>query len=224
MSTENEAARGEAPDLHDAAERRQVERGLEEVPGIIAARLVPGFDREIDELHLVATPDKNPKQTVRDIQSFLFATFGITTDHRVISVVQFNPDDDEFGQSSRVRIDHVNVSHRGLEVEVHVQVSDGTEHHGGDAGGPASAAGRRRATARATLAALASLLDGSSAVEIEGVTITDVIGHTIAVSFVHRHSARGDQTISGTALVRDDEASAVARSVLDALNRELGPR
>lgn len=222
MSTENDAANG--PDLHDAAQRREVERALEELPGIVAARLVAGFEREIDELHLVATPEKNPKQTVRDIQSYLFATFGISTDHRVISVVQFDPDEDEFGLASRVRIDYVDVSHRGLEVSVDVQVSNGAGQHRGESTGPASAAGRQRATARATLAAITTLLDGSQAVEIEGVTITEVLGHTLAVSFVHLHGARGDRTVSGTALVREDETSAVARSVLDALNRELAQR
>lgn len=224
MSTGNQAANTSSPDLHDDHQRQTVERALEELPGIVAARLVPGFTRDVDELHLVATPEKNPKQTVRDVQSYLFATFGISTDHRVISVVQFEPDGDEFGQAARIRIDYVNVSHRGLEIAVDVQVSDGAEQYRGDASGPASAAGRRRATARATLAALAPLLDASHAVEVEGVTITDVIGHSLAVSFIHLHGARGDRTVSGTALVREDEVSAVARSVLDALNRELTTR
>jgi hypothetical protein len=38
---------------------------------------------------------------------------------------------------------------------------------------------------------------------------------------VHFHTPRGELTVSGSAVVRGSEADAVARSVLDALNRTL---
>ena len=82
--------RASASDLHDPRQREEVERELCQVPGVVGARLVPGFEREVDELHVLTTLARAPKQTVRDVQTLLMARFGVTTDHRVVSVVQID--------------------------------------------------------------------------------------------------------------------------------------
>jgi hypothetical protein len=208
-------------DLHLEADRTQVEARICQLPGVTAARVVPGYERAVDELHVVTVPGKGAKQIVRDVQSLLYATFGIPLDHRVISVVQLESPEEMLGPRRRVTIQRVTAVHEWLEVRVTVQLAEGGEEYLGEASGPASAAGRRRATARATLAAARPLLADRHVIEVEGVAIEQVLGHDLAISFVHFHGAHGERTISGTALVREDEAAAIARSVLDAINREL---
>lgn len=63
-------------DLHDPQRRGEVEAALTAVPGLVGARLVPGFDREVDEVHVLSTLERNPKQTVRDVQTVLMAASG----------------------------------------------------------------------------------------------------------------------------------------------------
>lgn len=209
-------------DLHDPSVRAEVEQALCSIPGLLAARLVAGFDRPVDEIHVLTTLQRAPKQTVRDIQSMLMARFGVTTDHRVISVVQLEEDDAPGPASApRLVISQVAVDQRGLTVSVRVSVTDGVESHDGEAEGPASAPGRRRATARAALDAIRPLLGAGQVVEIEGADVVEVLGHDVAICLVHFHSARGQNSVVGSALVRGDEADAVARSVLDALNRTI---
>lgn len=216
------ADRRQRTDLHDPGQRTEVETALAAVPGVIAARLVPGFEREVDELHVLTTLDKGPKQTVRDVQSTLMARFGITTDHRVISVVQLDEDDSPtVVPSRRILITSVTVTQQGLESAVEVVLTDGTDELVGHSSGPASTAGRRRATGRATLAAILPLLAENRMVELEGTEVTEVLGRTIALSLVHFHSVKGGWTVCGSAMVRDDESEAIARSVLDAVNRSL---
>jgi hypothetical protein len=213
-------ARPRTMDLHDPAQRSEIEAAIGSVPGVLAARLVPGFEREVDELHVLTTLDKGPKQTVRDVQSMLMARFGVTTDHRVISVVQLDEDDEAPAVvPRRVLINAVTVTQQGLTSAVEVVVHDGERELVGHADGPASAAGRRRATGRATLEAIMPLLDVSRMVELEGVEVTEVMGHRIAISLVHFHSVRGESTVCGSAMLRGDEAESIARSVLDAVNR-----
>ncbi|WP_052666171.1 hypothetical protein [Nitriliruptor alkaliphilus] len=209
-------------DLHDPRQRTTVEHALATVPGVIGARVVPGFERQVDELHVLTDLEKAPKQAVRDVQTVLMARFGVPTDHRVISVVQL--DEQRIGgpSASRVTIDHVAVTHAGLEVRAEVALRDGDAELVGVGDGPSTPAGRHRAVGRATLDAVRTLLGDEQVVELEGTDVTEVLGHRVAISLVQFRAARGEHTVAGSALVRDATADAVARSVLDALNRTIG--
>lgn len=208
-------------DLHDPSQRSAVERAIVTVPGVLGARIVPGFERHVDELHVLSSLDKAPKQAVRDVQTVLMARFGIPTDHRVISVVQL--DEQRIGGpvASRVTIARVAVTHAGLEVHAEVALRDGDTELVGVGDGPSTPAGRHRAVGRATLDAVRSLLGDDNVVEFEGTEVTEVLGRRVAISLVQFRSARGEHAVAGSALVRDATADAVARSVLDALNRSI---
>ena len=85
---------------------------------------------------------------------------------------------------------------------------------------PAVASQRARIVAQATLRALGELL-GSTA-EVESAAVHVHGEHLVAVTLLAVMAPRtGAQLVSGSAVVRGDEADAVARSVLDALNRRL---
>jgi hypothetical protein len=64
----------------------RLEQDLQRVPGIRSARIV-GAD-VATEIHIVATHARSPKQLVRDVQSLAQAGFGLTIDHRIVSIVQ----------------------------------------------------------------------------------------------------------------------------------------
>lgn len=66
----------------------QLEEELRKVPGIRNARVVG--DGEPTEIHIVAGPSRSPKQLVRDVQSLSAAGFGMSIDHRIVSVVRVN--------------------------------------------------------------------------------------------------------------------------------------
>jgi hypothetical protein len=253
-------------DLHDVAERRRAEALVGEVVSVVAARIVPGFERPVDEVHVVATTERNPKQIVRDVQSLLYAQLGVSIDHRVVSVVQIDVAGDldvgsskrqadpsgamgpeptgtaepepelrrvhspppvvepsRIGRKDRAEIVRVVSSQEGLDIRVTVSLARASSSYEGTATGTGSAAGRRRAVARATLAAIEPMLPENEAVELEGVTVQEILGHPLAVTLVQFHSPTGSRTVSGTARVRDAETDAVARSVLDAVNRFLRP-
>jgi hypothetical protein len=78
------------PDLHDPALRAVVEGALATVPGVLGVRVVPGVERPIDELHVLADLDEPTEQVVRDVQTVLTARFGVHIDQRIISVVQWD--------------------------------------------------------------------------------------------------------------------------------------
>lgn len=208
-------------DLHDPRQRSEVERALATVPGVLGARMVPGFERQVDELHVLTNLDKAPKQAVRDVQTVLMARFGVPTDHRVISVVQLDEERVGGPAASRVTIGHVAVTHAGLEVRAEVALRDGDAELVGVGEGSSTPAGRHRAVGRATLDAVRPLLGEDNVVELEGTEVSEVLGRRVAISLVQFRTARGEHAVAGSALVRDATADAVARSVLDALNRSI---
>ncbi|MFP4635548.1 MAG: hypothetical protein ACLFRD_06795 [Nitriliruptoraceae bacterium] len=207
-------------DLHDPERRTEVEAALTAVPGLVGARLVPGFDREVDEVHVLSTLERNPKQTVRDIQTVLMARFGLTTDHRVISVVQL---DEDQGQqvSRRVAIAEVGLRRVGESVVAEVVLEQGEQEFRLTREAPATEAGRRRAVAHATLDGVRELLHETTAIELEGADVVQVGGTSVAVTVLELHHGRSSELLSGTAIVRDTPQDAIARSVLDATNRLL---
>lgn len=207
-------------DLHDPRQRAEIERAITAIPGMLGARLVPGFDRQVDELHVLTSVDKAAKQAVRDVQTVLMARYGVPTDHRVISVVALD-EQTSVASTARVIIERVGLTQAGLGVTAEVVLLDGDERFVGTADASASAKGRNRAVAAATLAAASDLIGEDCRVDLDGIEIADVVGQRVAVAVLQVRASRDELTLAGSALVRDADADAIARSVLDALNRTI---
>jgi hypothetical protein len=123
-------------------------------------------------------------------------------------------------EPARTLVESVSVRTAGIESHITVTLRLGTDSFDGTAAGSSSPVSRPRLVARATLAALDELL-GTPA-EVEHAVVVPVGSRQVAVSVVLVQVPRiGEQLLSGSAVVRGDEADAVARSVLDALNRRL---
>ena len=222
----------------------ELEDALRQIPGVRAASVVTGPDAQPTEIHVLADRMKPAKQVVRDIQSLAMARYDLDIDHRIVSVVQIDdgdgvpalrlavpPADGETidvtdaasaapETAPRPLVDAVVVRTSHAEAEVTVTLAFGGDVFVGSASGSSAIASRPRLVARATLDALGELL-GTPA-DIEHSTVIPVGSRSVAVSVLQVQLPRtGEQVLSGSAVVRGDEADAVARSVLDALNRRL---
>jgi hypothetical protein len=218
----------------------EFEESLRQVPGIRAASVVTGPDGSPTEIHIVASRSKGAKQVVRDVQSLAMAAHDLDIDHRIVSVVQF--DDGEDGLPAVIRLpdtpertEHaepaadsvprpviasISIRTAGSEADASVVVSTGDESYEGRSIGPSTMSHRHTLVARATLDAVAELL-GLPA-EIEFATVTPMGNRRMAACVIQVAVPRvGELVLTGSALVRSDEADAVARAVLDALNRRL---
>src|ERR1700751_3829557 len=77
-----------AVDHGSPLEFRSVEEELCRIPDVTAARIVADAAGRPIEVHILASPAKQAKQIVRDVQSVAMASFGLDLDRRIISVVQ----------------------------------------------------------------------------------------------------------------------------------------
>lgn len=201
-----------------------LEKELRRLPDIQAARIVAGYDGEPSEVHIVAAPNKAPKQLVRDIQSVAIASFGYDIDRRRISIVQIDAPETEylFDREFRPKILSITSESTGLRSTVKVSLEHDDTQALGFAEGSVASAARHRLIAQATLDALRQLEPLAESLDVDAAHVVRIGGADVAVTTVIFVIPPDEQIVSGSAIVRQgNEADAIARAVLDSTNRRL---
>ena len=221
-----------------------VERELCRIPEVRAARIVTDASGAPVEVHVLATPGKHAKQVVRDVQSVAMASVGLDIDHRIVSVVQLDDPDqlaappaaaepaaapapaaeEEFDPDDHLRIvvDRVAVLRRGLNANVEVALRRGDDAVTGSAEGSVAASATNRLVAEATLAALRQLEPSAAQAAVEMAAVAPLGDLVVALTSVVLVRPPHEEVVTGSAPVRaNGPHEALARSVLDALNRRL---
>jgi hypothetical protein len=206
-----------------------IEEVLGQIADIKAARVVTSDDGAITEIHVLALPSKSPKQLVRDIESAIMARFGLSVDHRKISIAQLGsefaieePAPRVLSDVNRPRIVGVNSSVAGLRSSATVTLMvDGLEYVGA-AAGVASQSGRLRQVASATLDAVGQCAPEDATFSLEDVSVIHLGRQRVAVSCVTLVTLQGEEAFSGSAVIRQNESDSVVRATLDAVNRRIG--
>lgn len=203
-----------------------IEAALSQVAEIKAARVVASPDGVIQEVHVLASPSKAPKQLVRDIESTVMATFGIPIDHKKISIAQLGHDavakNGSAPPSIRPKIISVTSSVSGVQSTVAVTLEISGTDYIGKAAGPNSQTGRQRLVANATLDAISQSGDEAHVFALEDVSVLPLGKERVAVACVTLVSTFGEQSYAGSALVRQNEKDSIVRATLDAINRRMG--
>ena len=201
----------------------EIEEALSQVAEIRAARVVSSDDGVILEIHVLATPQKSPKQIVRDVESTIMARFGIAIDHRTVSIAQLGRDaaPRDPRDKGRARIKSVSAEVIGVRASAKVSLELDGEVYEGVAEGAASTTGRRRLVAQAALEAVAQYVTGDFGFALEDVTIVDLGREKVAVSCVILVTPLGEQPLTGSAFARQAENESIVRATLDAINRRM---
>ncbi len=197
---------------------RELEETLCRLPTVDAVRVV-GDDGKIEEVHVLASPGKSPKQVVRDVQSLAMASFGITIDRRVISVVQIETD--EIGRSERPAVIEIKEIPEGTKLHVSVSLGWQQDVYVGQASGPGASATRLRLVGDATLNALEQAIGDDIALALAAVDTPLVGNRQVAVAQVVMVTGGDERLMVGSALVGQDASQASVRAVLDAVNRQV---
>ena len=226
---------GERPQGGGAPEPAALEAAILRIQGIQAARVVPGPGGRVSEVHVLAGRERGAKQLVRDVQSVILTNFGVDIDYRTVSVVQLDetaapaatPAPSEAPaqsggtvatESRRPAIVRLVTETAAFTTEVRIAVQVEGNERAGMARGPSTSG--LRLVANATIDAVGDLLR-ASAVEVQSSELMTVGTVQLAVVVLRLATSRGEQLLTGSALVRKDMNDAVARATLDALNRVL---
>lgn len=201
----------------------RLEEDLLRIPGVVGAHIVG--DDQVTEVHIVASNGRSPKQIARDVQSLAAAGFGITLDHRVISVVQLE-EPTSAPKSEGVGRPLVEMILTGIEdgrswtrIRLRWATGEATE---GEADLGDSPRARARGAVAAVIRALTPALDRLGArVDVEDVLLQPFgAASSVLVRAVYREGSRETEVL-GSSIVQDDLVGAAVRAVLHALNRKL---
>jgi hypothetical protein len=188
------------------------------IDGVEAARVVAG-NGQIEEIHVLARRGKPPKQLVRDVQSLSQALFGEDIDRRIVSVVQLADSDLDGGL--RPALVDIAETLDGSRAEIVVKLRWTDTIFSGTSGGAASTATRARQIAEATIDAVRQGLHPGAALAVSSMDIPMLGTRQVAVAQIVLVTDATERMLIGCAFVEDEEARAVVRAVLDALNRLL---
>ncbi|MGH2751479.1 MAG: hypothetical protein ACRDK3_11505 [Actinomycetota bacterium] len=206
---------------------------MSKITGVRSVRVVGGA--RPSEIHVVAGRARSPKQIVRDVQSLAVAGFGVSIDHRIVSVVQIDEDaaaDTSVSLASarlpspgRPVVESVrsNVEGATRSIQVVLGWPQGVRTEGRAAAGTSREL-QARAAMEATVEALAPALSvRSMRVEVEHAFL-QAMGRDEAIVVKATVYEGGEATaVTGAVLVEDEVASAGVRALLHAVNRKLRP-
>ncbi|HHV78105.1 MAG TPA: hypothetical protein GXX40_00585 [Firmicutes bacterium] len=203
----------------------ELEEIIHRLPGVLSGKVIVNDWGAIEEIHVLASSDKNPKQLVRDIESALAAKWGIKLDHRKISVAQLELAS-PIQSAETVQLSELTLTNNlaTSQLQVTVLVSDSGRKFKGTAQGLALTrdAADRLVAAAAVEAVNASLREPYRFTLEDVFTVTSPHGREIAVSVVGLVRGSGETTVlTGNSLMKGEEFQACVKSVLDAVNRQI---
>jgi hypothetical protein len=213
------------------------------LPGVISARIIAGPGGEVDEIHLLTTPELTPKQTVRNVESALLAHLGMRVSHKKISVATstdpaqrpVRPAVTETERQSgevvsvamgpqpprrRIYFEDVEVRRsRTKGVTCRVTLKKGDQIFVGEAEGMEIERVRIELAARATLTALAQAEGESRMLALEGCKHIEAFDREFVFVGITAKAGRDTMLLTGSAEVKESPETAGVLAVLDATNR-----
>ena len=205
----------------------QIEDVVRQLKDIVSTRAVLGPSGRIDELHVLVNPKRAPKQIARDIESALRAHLDVTLDYKKISIAQIQGRAALGGGGAsglpRLRFADVSLTVTGSRGEAVVHLKREDAIYTGMATGHASSYNQMRLIATAAIRAVEDAHDQDGTMVVEDLQTEVALAGRKAVTVLVSAltSPKGEELLTGSALVRHDVWKAVVNATLDAVNRRV---
>lgn len=207
----------------------QIEDVVRQLKDVVSTRAVLGPGGRVDELHVLVTPKRAPKQIARDIESAVRAHLDVALDYKKISIAQVQGRAALGGAAGagparvRLRFSDVSLTVNGSRAEAVVHLKRDDALYSGTATGHASGYNQLRLIATAAIRAVEDghAEDGTMVVEDlqTDVPLAGRKGVLVLVSALA--PPKGEELLTGSALIRQDVWKAVVNATLDAVNRRV---
>lgn len=192
---------------------------IDKLPGVMSSSIV--FSGEnISEIHVLSDTRRAPKQIVRDIQSAIMAQYGVSVDHKLISIAQI-PSQDELRLRARLIFEEISVSKNKERTSATVTLSSGDNSFAGTAFALNDQLEINKMICQATLNSVENFIDDSIHLSVSDAKQFNLGGETaIAVCIAARSNGKVERLLGGAFAVSDVE-TAVVKATLDAINRKI---
>ena len=205
----------------------QIEDVVRQLKDVVSVRAVLGPAGRVDELHVLVNPKRAPKQVARDIESAVRAHLDFSLDYKKISIAQIQGRAPLAGSSpsgmSRLGFSDVALTVNGSRAEATVHLRREDAVYTGSASGHASGYNQLRLIATAAIRAVedSGSQDGTMVVEDLQTDLPLAGRKAVLVLVSALTSPKGEELLTGCALIRQDAWKAVVNATLDAVNRRV---
>jgi hypothetical protein len=199
---------------------REIEKLLGQVDSVISSKIVVDNQDNIEEIHILSTKERSPKQLSRDIQSVLISRFGIDIDHKKISIAQIDEkslEDKDF----RLKLKSIEFTTFGIKANVKVTLGRNGKSFEGSTTGPNTTYNFNKLLSLATLRAVEKFLDIEDNFILDDIKIIELAGREVVVTSITFVTEYGEQMFTGSAFINKDKKEAVVKATLDAINRKI---
>lgn len=207
---------------------QELDQLMNSLSGVLAAKTVIEEDT-ITDIHILSDSTKSPKQLVRDVQSAVMASLGMSIDYRLISIAQVDknlvvPIEDLPMPDVRLEIAKISTSLENNSLETIVVLQNGNMSFQGSSRSSLSNRNAARSAANACVAALHQYLGVDCQLlllDLQHQTLAGQPCLTAALSLSMDHK---EGLFFGIAPIQspDLEVQAAAMAVLSSMNRPLG--
>lgn len=199
----------------------QIESAIATLRGIEAVKAVVGA-MGVEEIHVIVSGERSPKQVVRDIEAVLLARLGVSIDHKIISIAQT----DAFARplpQPRLLLGEVGVSNNGRTMQATVTLEREGEKFisSRERAYSPEIQPQLRLVAEATAGAIEQVAGGGVSLTVDDIRALPSGDRTIVISALRLSGGRNDESYVGAVIASHDLWRAAVTSTLDALNRRL---
>lgn len=195
-----------------------IQEAINKIDGVINTKVVSENDN-IQEVHILANNLRAPKQIVRDIESFLLASFDYRIDRKVISIAQIQTDESK--AIKRIKYDGISMNTSGNIVECSVKLIYEEQEYSASETAIKTADNKRRIVAASTIKVVEAILGHASLFDIQDVLVNTSRNTTIVSVIVNMVVGDNEEVLVGSAVVKNDINESIAKAALDAVNRRV---
>lgn len=206
--------------MGDYVRIKEAEQLVGKLKGVISCRIKVDKKDNIEELHVLANTEREPKQISRDIQSTLTSEYGIDVDYKKISIAQI---DEEITTTNdfRLKFSTVEYSITGKKATIKVVLNKDGKYYEGEVTGVQTSYNSEKMIASATLRAVENFLCIEDMFIAEEVRVINMADKEVVVTGIIFLNDSEEQFFTGCASVNRDRKEAIVKSTLDSINRKI---
>ncbi|WP_026478995.1 hypothetical protein [Alkaliphilus transvaalensis] len=207
----------------------EMERTLNCIPSVLYTKIEAielqdadgSFD--IEEINVVSTTERNPKQISRDVQAIFNAKFKLDIDHKKISIAQifYQESNSIKHRDRRLNIQGIDYSITGNQIRTEVKLKWDDHLFTATDIGPNTPTNTYRVIANATLGAIHQFIDQDHFFAVEDIQKINIGKKEVIVVCISVVASEYEEVHIGNAIVKGDLRESIVRATLDALNRRL---
>lgn len=191
---------------------------ISKIDGVLNVKIVHEA-AELQEVHILANNLRAPKQIVRDIESSLLAAYDYKIDRKIISIAQIDAGENE--NIRRVIYQGTKFLAEGNNISCEVMLNYAGEDYSAEKSALKTNINRKTIVAKATVSAIEKIYEQPDLFDIQDVLVNSSRDINFVVVIVNMVLNTKEESMIGSAIIKNDINEAIAKATLDAVNRRI---